>query len=445
MNKRIRKSLRLQLLFAAIISVCISAITFGLSFILGNTLLDRTVYTDSFSHMMAEKQFSKLKEYVEAESIDSDNINQLNEWCIRKKKIYIVMYSENDTMYEFPASGNIKGAENSIRPLPDEEALDNAMDLTLNDGKTFKCFIYYYVGSSFYLGMIIVSGLLAFAAFSTSFIIFVNKKVSYITLLRHELEILSGGQLEYPVTVKGNDEIGELALGIDEMRRSILNHLEIENQMRDANSELITSMSHDLRTPLTSLLAYLELIERKKYTDEEQMNNLIQKSVSQTMRIRDMADRLFRYFFIYATEWENAELEKADADQLFGQIIDDYSYSLKSKGMNVNVTFTQTGAQIDVNTELLQRVLDNLYSNLLKYADSETPIEFYYGCESNELIFTIKNAVSVDREKKDSTSIGLNTCKRIIEYHRGKFVSSEESGTFTVNLIIPISNTPSKF
>ncbi len=445
MNKRIKKSLRLQLFFAAIISVVLAAVTFGLAFLIGNTLLDRTVYADSFSEMMAEKQFYKLKEFVETENIDLDNIDRLNDWCRRGKRIYIVLYSDNTLVYEFPASGNIKVSNSSIRPDPEKEDLKDAMELTLSDGKTLKCYIYYYVGSSFYLGMTVIAGLLAFATFSTCFIVFVNKKVSYITLLQHELEILSGGQLEYPVTVKGNDEIGELALGIDEMRKSILNHQKIENQMRSANSELITSMSHDLRTPLTSLLAYLELIERKKYAGEEQMNNLIKKSVGQTMRIRDMADRLFRYFFIYATEWENAELEETDADQLFGQIIDDYSYSLESKGMNVNVTFTETGALINVNTELFRRVLDNLYSNLLKYADAGAPIEFYYGCESNELSLTINNTVSADREKKDSTSIGLNTCKRIMEYHKGKFVSSEEDGKFTVKLTIPLSNTPTKY
>ena len=222
------------------------------------------------------------------------------------------------------------------------------------------------------------------------------------------------------------------------MRKSILNHQEIENQMRSANSELITSMSHDLRTPLTSLLAYLELIERKKYADEEQMNSLIQKSVGQTMRIRDMADRLFRYFFVYATEWENSELEEADADQLFGQIIDDYSYSLENKGFTVNVEFTEACSSINVNTELLRRVLDNLYSNLLKYADIGKPVDFSYGSEDGKLIFTISNAVSADREMKDSTSIGLSTCKRIMEYHKGEFSSSEKNGTFTVKLTLPM-------
>ena len=215
MNKRIKKSLRLQLLFAAIISVAIAAITFGLSFLLGNALLDRTIYADSFSAMMAEKQFYKLSDYVITERIDSGNLSQLNEWCRRGKRIYMVLYSDDTVVYEFPASGEANKSGNSIRPDPEKEELTDGWDLTLSDGTVLKCYIYYYVGGAFYLWMTVISGLLAFTAFSTCFIIFVNKKVSYITLLQRELEILSGGQLEYPVTVKGDDEIGELARGID--------------------------------------------------------------------------------------------------------------------------------------------------------------------------------------------------------------------------------------
>ncbi|MBR6628987.1 MAG: argininosuccinate synthase, partial [Bacteroidaceae bacterium] len=98
----------------------------------------------------------------------------------------------------------------------------------------------------------------------------------------------------------------------------------VEQQMRSANSELITAMSHDLRTPLTSLLAYLEIIERKKYVDEEQMYSLIHKSIGQTMRIKNMADKLFEYFLAYATEWEEAEMEFVDADMLLEQILGEY-------------------------------------------------------------------------------------------------------------------------
>lgn len=96
------------------------------------------------------------------------------------------------------------------------------------------------------------------------------------------------GKLEHRVRVQGNDELGELAMGIDRMRQSILRHRKSEDAMREANSELVTAMSHDLRTPLTSLLLYLEMLDRDKVSDEEQKKHLIHQSFSKAESIKDM-------------------------------------------------------------------------------------------------------------------------------------------------------------
>ena len=256
--------------------------------------------------------------------------------------------------------------------------------------------------------------------------------------LKNELDILSGGQLEYAVTVHGSDEIGELALGIDQMRRSILKHQELEDQMRTANSELITAMSHDLRTPLTSLLAYLEIIERQKYTDDTQRNQLIHKSIQQTLRIKNMADQLFEYFLVYATDWESEPMETIDADPLFLQILEDYAYSLESSGMQVQLQFTPVSGRILATIQLLQRALDNLYSNLTKYASPEETIRICYEKQENSLYLSITNGSRTEHSKQESTSIGLNTRRRIIEYHGGTFETAEKNGRFFVSVTLPL-------
>lgn len=315
---------------------------------------------------------------------------------------------------------------------------DNEYLLTLHGDVKVRAFLYYYAGDAFYFWMTVISGLLAFAAFSLCFIVLISRKVAYITRLKEELDILSCGQLEYPVTITGKDELGELASGIDQMRQSIIKHQEVENQMRSANSELITAMSHDLRTPLTSLLAYLEILERKKYSDEDQMQRLIHKSVAQTLRIKAMADKLFEYFLAYATEWESADMEMVDADELFHQILEDYAYALESEGMNVETDFAQTSTQISVNTELLQRALDNLYSNLLKYADPEETIWISYKRKEQSILLSIANGIRAEEKRPESTSIGLITCRRIIEYHKGHFAVAKNSDNFYVTVSIPI-------
>lgn len=422
------------MLFTALLALTVAALVFMISFTIGSLLLDHTVYGRSFAQKTADTQATNLQAYINKESVSLENLRRLNVWCSRGDKVYLAIYHEDELVFDSQVSKNVYPETD-----PEQEDPQSEYILTLADGTEVRAFLYYYAGDAFYLWMTVISGILAFIGFSLCFVFLVNKKVSYITRLQEELEILSGGQLEYQITVSGEDELSELALGIDQMRKSIIKHQETEKQMRTANSELITSMSHDLRTPLTSLLAYLEILERKKYADEVQMQNLIHKSLGQTMRIRDMADKLFQYFFVYATEWENAEMESVDADMLFSQILGDYASALESKGIRVERKFSEVSANINVNTELLQRALDNLYSNLIKYADTKRFVTFSYQRSGNKLLLTILNGITPDREKKDSTQIGLCTCRRIIEFHGGTFTASEKGTLFSVILELPLT------
>ena len=218
---------------------------------------------------MADQQFSMLQDYVEDEAISLNNLQRLNVWCSRGEKVYLAIYHDDSLIYESHTSDKKSTNLSQQEFDPNMEDPDNEYILTLHGDVNVRAFLYYYAGDAFYFWMTVISGLFAFAAFSLCFVLLISRKVAYITRLKEELDILSGGQLEYPVTITGKDELGELASGIDQMRRSIIKHQEVENQMRTANSELITAMSHDLRTPLTSLLAYLEIMERKKYKDEQ--------------------------------------------------------------------------------------------------------------------------------------------------------------------------------
>lgn len=440
LSKKALGNLRLQLFCAVLISLFAGLIVFGISFLLGNTLLDKTVYGHSFADKMANQQFSKLQGYVEDEAISLNNLQRLNAWCSRGEKVYLTIYQDDTLIYESHISGETNNQLSTQEYDPNMEDPDNEYILTLHGDVKVRAFLYYYAGDAFYFWMTVISGLLAFAAFSLGFVMLISRKVAYITRLKEELDILSGGQLEYPVTISGKDELGELASGIDQMRRSIIKHQEVESQMRSANSELITAMSHDLRTPLTSLLAYLEIIERKKYKDEHQMEELIHKSVRQTMRIKQMADKLFGYFLAYATEWEPVDMETVDADELFHQILGDYAYALESKGMNVETDFAQTSTKISINMDLLQRALDNLYSNLLKYANPEETIWISYKRKGQNLLLSISNGIRAEEEKAESTSIGLITCRRIIEYHKGHFAAAENGDSFHVTVSLPIQN-----
>ena len=80
-------------------------------------------------------------------------------------------------------------------------------------------------------------------------------------VLHDEIEILEGGSLDYPITVKGKDELSELAEGLDCMRVSFQGMIEREANIVQENQKMITEMSHDIRTPVTSIMLYTEILK----------------------------------------------------------------------------------------------------------------------------------------------------------------------------------------
>lgn len=442
MSKWISRNLSAQLFCCVLVSLLIAGLSFAMSSYIGVQILDHTVYGDAFLEQIADKQFDHLQEFVSEDDVTPNNLSPLYTWFRRSvgRKLYLVLYQNDHILFDSAAPVSTDGL-----PLLNPEQFDITLedpdyghDLVLSDGSVVQAYLYYYSGNMYYAWSTLFSFGVAFAVFSVCFISFVHRKLSYIKQLKQELEILAGGQLDFPISIHGQDEIGELALGIDQMRRSLIAHQESEDQIRLANSQLVTAMSHDLRTPLTSLLAYLELLDRKKYSDEEQLHLLIHKSLEQTMRIRSMADKLFEYVLVYASEWEHPELEPMDADEVFGQFWGEYAFSLESRQFTVKTSFGPLSGIIQVNPDLLRRAFDNLYSNLMKYADPSVPIEIDFHREGEQVHLLLKNGIPSQMDKKESTNIGLNTCKRILKYHNGSFETEVTEKCFCARVCLPI-------
>lgn len=430
-----RRSLSVQLLIAVLLSLLAAAAAFCAVFLLGNFVLDKTVYGQPFMSKMSERQFKLLQEYVESEQIDEKRLRQLNVWCSRGDKVYLLLFRGEEVVYESTPS-NQQGFSDEDLPYEDAARDDT---LTLSDGTTVGARLYYYAGDAYYYWSIVLSALAAFVVYFLFMLFFVQKKLRYIQRLKSELDILAGGDLRYRVTVKGEDELGELASGIDQMRRSIREHQEAEDAMRSANSQLVTAMSHDLRTPLTSLLGYLELMERGKYENEEQLRHFIGRSLEKALRIKEMADKLFEYFLVYSSEWERPDMEAADADDVLRHFWSEYAFSLESRGFTVHTDFGALDGEVRVNLDLLRRAFDNVYANLLKYADPAQTIEIVCKRMKDDAVLSVSNRVSAQRETKESTNIGLNTCRRILQYHGGSFSAEESDGTYRVRLSLPLA------
>ena len=144
-----------------------------------------------------------------------------------------------------------------------------------------------------------------FFLFMVIFSIGLRKELKYINVLNQNVRMIESGEWRQAVPVRGQDELGSLASGLDHMRQSLIENKEREKEMKKAQDKLVVGMAHDLRNPMTGLMTYLELA--KKNPSAEEAGGYIEKAVSKTFEIRDLSDHLLDYFRIHSDEQPQLE------------------------------------------------------------------------------------------------------------------------------------------
>ena len=253
--------------------------------------------------------------------------------------------------------------------------------------------------------------------------------------------MIEQGDLEQPINHKGNDEISLLAKNADNMRHSIITRYKSEKEAWEANSELITSMSHDIRTPLTSLIGYLEILDSKDYCSEEQFDRYIKSCKTKSIQLKDLSDKLFQYFLVFGKETILMEMETFDARILLQQLLSEQVFDLNSLGFVVETEFMDEPCTITADISYLKRLFDNLFSNVRKYGGTGRPVTIIGSREKRSLIISITNEIRTDLVFEESTSIGLKTCKKIAKQMNGSLEIITTETLFTARTTFPIELT----
>ncbi len=401
------------------------------------------------------KYLDDLQEYVEQNAITLENIGELAKWTDDNPYVYLSVYQNKQIVYnsDYAYAESLADSyvpeeiESEVSIEIEEEESVSEVDemeylyrLVLADDSIARVdiFCYDYWKYNYYVwGVAVVVAVLLFVTILTRLI---HRKIRYINGMTKELQILEGGNLEYPITIKGDDEIANLARGIEQMRISIIDNIRKEQQMLQGNKELVTSMSHDLRTPLTTLTGYLEMLVLGNVTDEEKRKHYLELSLAKSQEIKQLSDDLFEYFLIYGENDKRIEVEPVPASAMAEDLISNQLLVLEEDGYvisGINNISLEAGNCM-INAKYMQRVLNNLISNLQKYADKGSPIEISANVEQQYMVLRIRNVISENLEPHESTKIGLITCERIMKLHHGEFQRFESEGEFTVKLVIPM-------
>ena len=191
----------------------------------------------------------------------------------------------------------------------------------------------------YYHALLAVSVASEFAACLGIVISGMKTNVAYIQRLEKEVDAIKRGNLQEIVTVEGKDELGQLAYGLDQMRRQLYEKDKMEKELRAAQEKLVLGMSHDLRTPLTGLLAYMDVIKKQK-RDGRPIREYIDKAYDKILQIKHLSDQMFEYFFI--DSHQGAELESLEEiSSAFGDYLSELCAMLDCSGFSVNASMLQ--------------------------------------------------------------------------------------------------------
>jgi signal transduction histidine kinase len=177
-----------------------------------------------------------------------------------------------------------------------------------------------------------------------------------------ELHYISSGHYDHRIPFDLNGDLGKLIRSINALVDSTVEAIEEERRIEQSKDELITNVSHDIRTPLTSIIGYLGLIEEGKYSNEEELLKYTHTAYLKSKQMKLLVDDLFEYTKVRQSNTP-INLVTFDMQQLIGQIVVDFELDAQKKDVAIDFEASPASLLMEGDTEKLVRVFDNLLSN----------------------------------------------------------------------------------
>ena len=223
-----------------------------------------------------------------------------------------------------------------------------------------------YVKYYFYVALFV--SLLIF--FLPTFI-FIKRKVKYINILKQEVLNMSQGDLSHAMTIMSHDELAILAQEMDTLRITLASNYQNEARIKEAHQEMITCLSHDLRTPLTALRGYLDILCLHCYKDEKQMDHYLNSCIEKTEQIKDLSNKTFEYSLVYNDDLIPS-LETISSES-FIQYIEEHLEYLELEGFKIEKEITISSVQLQLDLSMMKRMMDNICSNIQNMQEKSNP------------------------------------------------------------------------
>lgn len=300
---------------------------------------------------------------------------------------------------------------------------------------TYNMVYYSYSKNRFTYPYVIMCVLLCVIVFFSGILIFVRRMIKRISCVKDSIVSMSAGDLRSPVPDCGKDEIGIVAEELDALRKVFQENIQRESESRQANQDLITAISHDLRTPLTVLNGYLEVLRLKK-TPPSMQEEYIERCLKKAEDIKVLTDRMFEYALVYEED-ETLELREIPLSLLIDCVKENCDF-IRIAGFDVSEDIAQADAFMYGDEVMLKRIFSNLFSNILKYGDKKGKVEVKVYPECGQIRIMLVNQIKENTDETESNQIGLRSVKKMVDMHQGELYTFVATNIYSVRIAFDI-------
>ena len=293
--------------------------------------------------------------------------------------------------------------------------------------------------------------ILVFTALSVGLWIYRSIAVPLVKL-RKATRNIKEGNLDFVLEVEGNDEFSQLCQDFEEMRKRLKESTEEKILMDKENKELISNISHDLKTPITAVKGYVEGIMDGVADTSEKMDRYVRTIYNKTNEMDHLINELTFYSKI-DTNRIPYTFSKLNVEDYFSDCAEELGLEMETRGIElVYANYVEKGVQVIADGEQIRRVIHNIVSNAIKYMEKPKGIiqlrvkdvgDFIQveiedngkGIAAKDLPYIFDRFYRTDvsrNSSKGGSGIGLSIVKKIMEDHGGKVWATSRLGIGTI-------------
>ena len=426
--------------------------------------------TENYMDILKEKLEKNQDFYRNAEEIKEidDQLSQLSSFVIIKgnDEIFYIgnEHAEDEVLQVLPAAGILPPEETASLYYNDIKRVVKQRDFVTTDGMEGTIYIVtcvsMIVSDVTSIGVIIsiVVVLILTGILLTSWL---NQGIiKPMISLKNAMMRIEQGDLETPATTLEKGEVGELFEGFEKMRVRLKNSEEEKIRTEEANKELIRNISHDLKTPITSIKGYVEGIMDGVADTPEKMEKYIKTIYNKAGDMDYLIDELTMFSKIDANQIPY-QFHRMNVGDYFSDCAEEVGLDLETKGIGFQYECDcDPGVEIYADPEQLKRVINNIISNSVKYkkdGDSRITLKVSLQDEKYVLVEIEDNGKGISgkelekvfqrfyrtdasrNSKQGGSGIGLSIARKVVEDHEGSIWATGEEGVgLTIHFTLPV-------